>query len=106
MNKVKSKLIEAKQWFIHFVMVRIFLISTHKRQNYLIDKHASMFLGLQNIAKKHDNNGDIRTAMYISSKSYEHLNWFTEYCRVLNIDQVKRMRQFLQLLDQRFNVGI
>ena len=94
MNKIKSKIIKAKQWLIHFVLVRIFLISTHKRQNYLIDKHASMFLGLQNIAKKYDNDGDVRTAMYISGKSYEHLNWFAEYCGVLNIDQVKRMQQY------------
>ncbi len=94
MDKIKSKIIKAKQWLIHFVMVRIFLISTHKRQNYLIDKHASMFLGLQNMAKKYYNDGDARTAMYISSESYEHLNWFTEYCGVLNIDQVKRMREY------------
>jgi hypothetical protein len=49
--KILKKLAECKQWIIRIVMVRTFLLSSEKRQNYLIDKNASMFLGLQNVAK-------------------------------------------------------
>ena len=94
MKKVFEKLRQCKQRFISFVMVRTFLLSSQKRQNYLIEKNACMFLGLQNLAKKYDNDGDLRTAMNISSESYKYLGNFALYCDAKGIDQVERLRQY------------
>lgn len=94
MKKIVEKIRQGKQWFISFVMVRTFLLSSRKRQNYLIMKNASMFLGLQNLAKKYDNDGDTRTAMLISSESYDYLNNFALYCNTKGLDQVKWLKMY------------
>ena len=94
MKKIFEKLRQGKQWLISVVMVRTFLLSSRKRQNYLIAKNASMFLGLQNLAKKYDNYGDVRTAMLISSESYDYLGNFALYCNAKGIDQVKELKQY------------
>ena len=94
MKKVFEKLRQGKQWLMSFVMVRTFLLSSRKRQNYLIARNASMFLGLQNLAKKYDNDGDVRTAMFISSESYYYLGNFALYCNAKGIDQVKELEQY------------
>ena len=94
MKKIVEKLRQSKQWLISFVMVRTFLLSSRKRQNYLIMKNASMFLGLQNLAKKYDNDGDLRTAMNISSKSYQYLSNFALYCDAKGIDQIERLHLY------------
>jgi len=94
MKKIIEKLTQCKQRVISFVMVHTFLLSSQKRQNYLIMKNASMFLGLQNLAKKYDNDGDLRTAMDISSESYQYLDNFALYCDAKGIDQVKQLRQY------------
>ena len=54
-----------------------------------------MFLGLQNLAKKHDNNGDVRTAMLISSESYDYLGKFALYCNAKGLDQEKWLKMFI-----------
>ena len=92
--KILNKLAEYKQWIIRIVMVRTFLVSSEKRQNYLIEKNACMFLGLQNLANKYDNDGDLRTAMNISSESYKYLGNFALYCDAKGIDQVKRLKLY------------
>jgi hypothetical protein len=92
--KILDKLAECKQWIIRIVMVRTFLLSSEKRQNYLIEKNACMFLGLQNLAKKYDNDGDTRTAMLISSDSHDYLGNFALYCNAKDIDQVKRLKLY------------
>jgi hypothetical protein len=94
MEKIVEKIRQGKQWLISFVMVRTFLLSSKKRQNYLIMKNASMFLGLQNLAKKYDNDGDVRTAMLISSESYDYLGNFALYCNVKGLDQVKWLKMY------------
>ncbi len=94
MKKVVEKLRQGKQWLISFVMVRTFLLSSRKRQNFLIMKNASMFLGLQNLAKKYDNDGDTRTAMLISSESYVYLGNFALYCNAKGLDQVKLLEMY------------
>ncbi len=94
MKRIFSNLANSKAYFIHLVMVRTFLLSSRKRQNYLIEKNACMFLGLQNLANKYDNDGDLRTAMNISSESYKYLGNFALYCDSKGIDQVKRLRQY------------
>lgn len=94
MKKIVEKIRQGKQWLISFVMVRTFLLSSRKRQNYLIMKNASMFLGLQNLAKKYDNDGDTRTAMLISSESYDYLGNFALYCNVKGLDQVKWLKMY------------
>lgn len=94
MKKIVEKIRQGKQWLISFVMVRTFLLSSRKRQNYLIMKNASMFLGLQNLAKKYDNDGDTRTAMLISSESYDYLGKFALYCNAKGIDQIERLHQY------------
>jgi hypothetical protein len=94
MKKMTEKLKQGEQWIISFVMVRTFLLSSRKRQNYLIMKNASMFLGLQNLAKKYDNEGDLRTAMEISAESYDYLGNFALYCNAKGIDQVKRLKLY------------
>ena len=53
-----------------------------------------MFLGLQNLAKKYDNDGDLITAMNISCESYQYLGNFALYCDAKGIDQVERLRQY------------
>jgi hypothetical protein len=53
-----------------------------------------MFLGLQNLAKKYDNDGDSRTAMSVSSESYKYLGNFALYCDAKGIDQVEWLRQY------------
>ena len=53
-----------------------------------------MFLGLQNLAKKYDNDGDLRTAMDISSESYKYLGNFSLYCDAKGIDQVERLKMY------------
>ena len=75
-------------------MARTFLLSSDKRQNYLIEKNACMFLGLQNLAKKYNNDGDTITAMLISRESYDYLGNFALYCNVKDIDQVKRLKLY------------
>jgi hypothetical protein len=92
--KILNKLVEFKQWIIRIVMVRTFLLSSEKRQNYLIAKNASMFLGLQNVAKHWDNLGDVRSSMDISSESYKYLGNFALYCNAKGIDQVKRLKLY------------
>lgn len=94
MKKIFENLRQVKQWIISFVMVRIFLLSSKKRQNYLIMKNASMFLGLQNLAKKYDDDGDTRTAMYISGESYDYLGNFALYCNAKGLDQVKWLKMY------------
>ena len=94
MKKIFENLRQVKQWIISFLMVRIFLLSSKKRQNYLIMKNASMFLGLQNLANKYDNDGDTRTAMYISSESYDYLGNFALYCNAKGLDQVKCLKNY------------
>jgi hypothetical protein len=94
MKKIIENLKQGKQWLISFIMVRIFLLSSKKRQNYLIMKNASMFLGLQNLAKKYDNDGDLRTAMYISSESYDYLVNFALYCNAKGLDQMKWLKMY------------
>jgi hypothetical protein len=94
MKKILEKLRQGKQWLISFVMVRTFLLSSKKRQNYLIMKNASMFLGLQNLAKKYDNDGDVRTAMLISSESYDYLGNFALYCNAKGLEQVKWLKMY------------
>jgi len=94
MKKLVEKIRQGKQWLISFVMVRTFLLSSRKRQNYLIEKNACMFLGLQNLAKKYDNDGDLRTAMNVSSESYKYLGNFVLYCDAKGIDQVERLHQY------------
>lgn len=79
---------------IDFIKMRIFLLCSEKKQNYLIMKNASIFLGLQNLAKKCDDDGDVRSAMDINSESYDYLIKFANYCNAKKIDQVKTMRQF------------
>ncbi len=94
MKQILSKLVDSKAYFIQLVMVRTFLLSSSKRQNYLIEKNACMFLGLQNLAKKYDNAGDLRTAMDVSSESYKYLGNFALYCDAKGIDQVERLHQY------------
>ena len=94
MKKIIEKLRQAKELIIYFIMVRTFLLSSKKRQNYLITKNASMFLGLQNLAKKYDNQGDLRTAMEISAESYDYLGKFAIYCNAKGLDQVKWLKMY------------
>ena len=94
MKKIVEKIRQGKQWLVSFVMVRTFLLSSRKRQNYLIMKNASMFLGLQNLAKKYDNQGDLRTAMEISAESYDYLGNFALYCNAKRLDQVKWLKMY------------
>ena len=94
MKRLFSKLVDSKAYFIQLVMVRTFLLSSSKRQNYLIEKNACMFLGLQNLAKKYDNAGDLRTAMNVSSESYKYLGNFALYCDAKGIDQVELLHQY------------
>lgn len=94
MNKIKSKIIDAKQWLMHFVMVRFFRWSSKQRQQRLLCKHAGMFLAYNNLAKKYDDLGDLRTAMDINSDAYHHLGWFAAYCTELDIDQVKLLKEY------------
>lgn len=92
--KILNKLAECKQWIIRIVKVRAFLLSSEKRQNYLIGKNTCMFLGLQNVAKHWDKLGDVRYSMDISSDSYKYLGNFALYCNAKGIDQVKRMKLY------------
>lgn len=94
MKKIVERIRQGKQWLISFVIVHTFLLSSRKRQNYLIMKNASMFLGLQNLAKKYDNDGDTRTAMLISSESYDYLGKFALYCNAKGLDQVKWLKMY------------
>ena len=94
MKKIFKKLRQYKQCVKSFVMVRTFLLSSRKRQTYLIEKNACMFLGLQNLANKYENNGDARTAMFISGESYAYLDNFALYCNSKGIDQVKKLKMY------------
>ena len=94
MKKIVEKLRKGKQCLISYDMERTFLLSSRKRQNYLIMKNASMFLGLQNLAKKYDNDGDVRTAMIISGESYDYLGKFALYCNAKGLDQVKWLKMY------------
>lgn len=93
--KINEKLRQFKNWLISLIIIRAFLLSSKKRQNYLIMKNASMFLSLQNLAKKYDNEGDTRTAMSISGESYKYLGNFAMYCDAKNLDQVKYLNMYL-----------
>lgn len=94
MKQILSKLKDIKIYLIQLVMEYSFLLSSEKRQNYLIEKNACMFLELQNLAKKYDNDGDTRTAMLISSESYDYLSNFVLYCNAKGIDQIKTLKLY------------
>lgn len=94
--KIINVLNDYKYKLVNFFIVRIFLLSSKKRQNYLIMKNALMFLGLQNLAKKYDNEGDLRTAMEISSESYYYLGNFALYCNAKGLDQVKTLKLYTE----------
>lgn len=94
MKKIVEKIRQGKQRLISFVMVCTFLLSSRKRQNYLIMKNASMFLGLQNLAKKYNNQGDLRTAMEIRVESYDYLGNLALYCNAKGLDQVKWLKMY------------
>lgn len=72
----------------------IFLLYSKKRQRYLIEKNACMFIGLQNLAKKSSDDGDLVGSMMISGDSYKYLFKFCMYCRFKNIDEVKRLLMY------------
>lgn len=80
--------------FKYDIVKFLFLFNSDKRQNCLIDKNAIKFLTLQNDAKKYDYIGDVKTSLYLSSKSYKYLVYFTIYCEIKNIDQVKRLKTY------------
>jgi hypothetical protein len=91
MIRLFSKLVNGIAYLIELAIKYIFLLCSEKKQNYLIEKNAIMFWGLQNLAKKCDDDGDVRGAMAISSESYEYLGKFALYCNAKEIDQVKRL---------------
>ena len=87
--------------FVLLHMCCMFLVYTHKHQMYLISKHASMFLGLQNLASKIDNDGDVVIAMVVNNESMNYLFWFSTYCdmkelnsKVWEISDAKDMKAF------------
>lgn len=86
MKKIIENIIGYKNLFISFIMVRYFLLCSNKYQHYLIMKNTSMFLGMQNLAKKYDDDGDTRSAMLISSESYDYLCKLCLYCDAKKID--------------------
>jgi len=91
MNKYFEKFLELNRTIMDYLNLCGFYLCTKKRQNYLIEKNACMFLGLQKFAKKFDNDGDLRTSMHISGKSYRYLGNFAMYCDAKKIDQVTRL---------------
>lgn len=95
MNEYYEKFLDGKRSIINVITISLFLICTKKRQNYLIEKNACMFLGLQNFAKKFDNDGDLRTSMHISGNSYKYLGNFAMYCDAKGIDQVTRLKLYV-----------
>jgi hypothetical protein len=95
MKKIFEKIRQYKHQLISFLMVRAFLLSTKKRQHYLIMKNASMYVGLQNLAKKYDNIGDTRSSMFISSESYEYLGNFCLYCKAKGLDYKKTLEMYM-----------
>lgn len=94
MLKILSHLRKSKQWIISFVVIHTFLLSSRKRQHYLIMKNASIFLGLQNLAKKYNNDGDLKSAMEINSESYSYFGKFAFYCSIKGLDQVKWLKMY------------
>jgi hypothetical protein len=94
MKKLISKLEENKVRLIELIKIQIFLLSSKKRQRYLIEKNACMFLGLQNLAKKCDNNGDVCGAMDVSSESYKYLFDFALFCKAKGIDHLEKIKQY------------
>jgi hypothetical protein len=91
MIQLFSKLANGRAYLTEHAMKYVFLLCSEKKQNYLIEKNAIMFWGLQNLAKKCDDDGDVRGAMAISSESYEYLGKFALYCNAKRIDQVKQL---------------
>ena len=87
-------LIGWQQWILRIVRVRTFLWCSEKRQNFLIAKNASIFLGLQNEAKKWDDLGCVVDAMEISSRSYKYLGRFADYCELKKVDLGQRLKQY------------
>ena len=75
-------------------MIQLFLLSSKNRQNYLIEKNACMFLGLQNFANNCDDDGDVRCSMKISGESYKYLYNFVMYCDARGIDQIKCLQKY------------
>jgi hypothetical protein len=89
-----NKLIDYKERLKDFILVRLFLLSGNKRQNYLINKNACMFIGLQNVAKHWGDEGDVRAQLDISSDSYKYLDNFIMYCDAKGIDRFKRLKLY------------
>ncbi len=79
---------------ILFLKLLIFKSYSKRIQLKLIDKHACMFLGLQRLAKKYQDEGDDIVSFDISTRSYEHLNLYSEYCSLLNIDGSVLLQQY------------
>lgn len=41
-----------------------------------------------------DDLGDVRSAMYYNSESFNNLIWFIEYCLILKIDAKKHLKLY------------
>jgi hypothetical protein len=75
------------------VNIIIFKFSKLEKKKEFIYEEGEKFLKLQNMAKKYDVIGDLRSSMYISEKSYNHLGLFTTYCNILGLNQVSELEK-------------
>ena len=96
MKQLISKLEESKLRLIELIKVQIFLCSSKKKQNYLLEKNACMFLGLQNLAKKYDDDGDVCGAMNVSSESFKYLLNFILFSEAKGIDHFEKIKQYVK----------
>lgn len=77
-----------------YVISKYFLSCGYKRQDFLIMKNASMFIALQNLAKKHSDNGDLVSSMDISGESYKYLCRFALYCDLKKLNQIDVLNMY------------
>lgn len=91
MKKIISKSENLKDFF----KIIIFLLSSKKRQQYLIEKNACMFLGLHNLAKNYDDMGDDANFFRAGIESLKYLSRLDVYCDLKNMDREKTLKMYV-----------
>lgn len=94
MRKLYWKYVDIKILINNLITSQTFKLCSNKRKFYLLDKNGCLFVGLQNKAKKYDDMGDLVTSLMISGDSYKYLNNFITYCDIMEIDPVKKLKNY------------
>lgn len=88
--------------FKYFILKIWFLLSTKSHQETLIRRNAMLVYYYQRKGAMYDDIGDVRSALYYNSESYEYLNIFVIYCNAKKYNQVDKLKELYEEFDKIF----